>query len=97
MYSLTISPIVNYEHVSDSMYVGLLGGGQLASDLCEIVYLGNLCLGCLILLRNVFVLGTNTWISIFKWIRNEDSKFNIKYKAEQTLKLSFANPPFLAA
>ena len=41
--------------------------------------------------------GKNPWISISKWIRNEDSKFNIKYKAEQTLKFSFANPPVLAA
>ena len=38
--------------------------------------------------RNVSVLHTNIWISIFKWIRNDGFKLNIKGTEEKTLQHS---------
>ena len=48
----------------------------------------NSLLGSLISLRNGSVLGTNILISIFKWIRNENSEFNINCAVDQTLRQS---------
>ena len=60
----------------------------LASSWCQIVYFKNLFLSSLILLRNGSVLDTNIWISIFKWIGNDNSKLNINCAVEQTLRHS---------
>ena len=51
-------------------------------------YLKNLYLSSLISLRNGSVLGTNIRISIFRWIKNEYSRSNIKCAVKETLQLS---------
>ena len=58
---------------------------ELARSCCQMGKLKNLFLSSLISLRNGSVLGTNIWISIFKWIGNENSKLNINCAVEQTL------------
>ena len=71
----------------------------LASSWCQIGYFKNLFLSSLILLRNGSVLDTNIWISIFKWIGNDNSKLNINRAVEQTLRHSliplFFGTPFI--
>ena len=83
-------PIVNYVPVILCNIVMMENNWKLASSWCKIGYLRNLCLSSLISLRNSSVLGINIWISIFKWIGNENSKLSA---TENTA--AFANPPFL--
>ena len=59
---------------------------QLASNWYPIGYLINLFLCSLKLLKNGSVLCTNIWISIFKWNRHDNSKFNINCAVEQILR-----------
>ena len=89
-------PIVNYVLVSLWNIVMMENNWELERSWCKIGYLRNLCLGSLISLRNSSVLGMSIWISIFKWIRNEDSKFTINCAMEQTLQYSLI-PPFFWA
>ena len=69
-------------------------GSELSSNWSQIGYLKNIFLGSLKSLRNGSVLGMNIWIPIYKWIRNDDSKFNINCEVEQTLRHSLI-PLFL--
>ena len=81
-------PIVNYVLVSLCNIVMIEDDRKLASSWCQIGFLNDQCLSSLISLRNGSVLDTNIWFSIFKWIRNEDSKFIIHCAVEQTLQHS---------
>ena len=81
-------PIVNYKLVSLTNIVTMEDDWELVRK-CQIGNLTNLCLGLLMSL-----LDTNMWISIFKWIRNEDSKFNINCAVKQRLQHSLI-PLFL--
>ena len=61
---------------------------ELAGSWCQIRYLKKSFLRSLMSLRNGFVLGTNIWISIFKWIENENVKLKNNWAVEQTLQNS---------
>ena len=78
-------PVVENAHLSLCIIVTMERDLKLASSWCQIGYLTNLFLGSLISLRKGSVLGTNIWISIFKWILNENFKLIINCAVEQTL------------